>query len=57
MNWLYQNMNIHKISFHLSGDRNHHDQKKNIFEVFFILKSTSRKRQYRYGSSRSFVVN
>ena len=34
MNWLYQNMNIHKISFHLSGDRNHHDKKKHFWSVF-----------------------
>ena len=27
MNWLLQNISIHKISFHISGDRNHPDQK------------------------------
>ena len=46
MNWLWQNIDIHKISFHMSGDRNHPDQKQ--FWSFFILKSTSRKRQYRH---------
>ena len=33
MNWLWQNTNIHKISFHISGDRNHPDQ-KHFWSVF-----------------------